>query len=367
MRNSHMEEVQPLRKADASGEDVSVPPASMAQEQSWRCGSVVDITITVGVCVLYTLVGPLLILNNKYLLTSGFPYPIVLTSLTQAATVVFAVAAALLSRMRCIEWEMPRREFDGTLIRASVVVGFAAATCLCAGNSAYLYLSVSFIEILKGYAPLVTMMMQGFFGIGYPERKPVLAVLASCVGTTIASAGEVHASPVGLLIFFSSMYFEATRLILTQKLLGQYKMHVVEALLYISPATFVFTAAAAATIELPRFKPGDIRNPPIEPFWVGIGLTCLLGCLINLSSFLVIQRTNVVMLKLLSISRNAGVVVSGVVLFGEACGYVITLIFFVVYNYLQITAAQAAARAKAWEEGRSLDGHPPDSPRSPPP
>jgi hypothetical protein len=46
---------------------------------------------------------------------------------------------------------------------------------------------------------------------------------------------------------------------------------------------------------------------------------------------------------------------------------VITLIFFVVYNYLQITAAQAAARAKAWEEGRSLDGHPPDSPRSPPP
>ena len=61
----------------------------MAQEQSWRCGSVVDITITVGVCVLYTLVGPLLILNNKYLLTSGFPYPIVLTSLTQAATVVF--------------------------------------------------------------------------------------------------------------------------------------------------------------------------------------------------------------------------------------------------------------------------------------
>ena len=51
-----MEEVQPLRKVDASGEDVSVPPAPMAQEQSWRCGSVVDITITVGVCVLYTLV-----------------------------------------------------------------------------------------------------------------------------------------------------------------------------------------------------------------------------------------------------------------------------------------------------------------------
>ena len=92
MRNSHMEEVQPLRKAEVSGEDVSVPPAPMAQEQSWRCGSVVDITITVGVCVLYTLVGPLLILNNKYLLTSGFPHPIVLTSLTQAATVVFAVA-----------------------------------------------------------------------------------------------------------------------------------------------------------------------------------------------------------------------------------------------------------------------------------
>ena len=47
-----------------------------------------------------TLVGPLLILNNKYLLTSGFPYPIVLTSLTQAATVVFAVAAGLSGKLQ---------------------------------------------------------------------------------------------------------------------------------------------------------------------------------------------------------------------------------------------------------------------------
>ena len=39
------------------------------------------------------------------------------------------------------------------------------------------------------------------------------------------------------------------------------------------------------------------------------------GFLVNTSSFMVIQRTNVVMLKLLAIARNAVVVFSGIVLF----------------------------------------------------
>lgn len=66
------------------------------------------------------------------------------------------------------------------------------------------------------------------------------------------------------------------------------------------------------------------------------------------SSFLVIKRTNAVMLKLLAIARNTLVVFSGIVIFGDHVtnvqfvGYSISLTFFVWYNYLQLKAQQSA-------------------------
>ena len=68
-----------------------------------------------------------------------------------------------------------------------------------------------------------------------------------------------------------------------------------------------------------------------------------LAFLVNTSSYLVIKRTNVVMLKLLAISRNAFVVVSSTFLFDETVtlwqvfGYCVTLVFFLSYTYIQFT------------------------------
>ena len=75
--------------------------------------------------------------------------------------------------------------------------------------------------------------------------------------------------------------------------------------------------------------------------WHLFALATVLAFLVNTSSFLVIKRTNVVMLKLLAIARNALVVCSGILLFGDRVtpiqflGYSITLFFFVVYNCAQ--------------------------------
>ena len=71
----------------------------------------------------------------------------------------------------------------------------------------------------------------------------------------------------------------------------------------------------------------------------------------------VIKRTNVVMLKLLAISRNALVVILGVVIFNEhvsqlqLVGYSISLGFFVLYNYLQVTGGDACLSREAGRRG----------------
>ena len=85
-------------------------------------------------------------------------------------------------------------------------------------------------------------------------------------------------------------------------------------------------------------------------FWGGLHhtmpmftCTALLGCVVNASSFLVIQRTNVIMLKLLAISRNALVVLCGIFIFGDRLtslqffGYGLSVFFFIVYTTMQLT------------------------------
>lgn len=41
-----------------------------------------------------------------------------------------------------------------------LTVGLATSAALATGNSSYLFLTVSFIEILKGFTPVVTMAVQ---------------------------------------------------------------------------------------------------------------------------------------------------------------------------------------------------------------
>ena len=74
-----------------------------------------------------------------------------------------------------------------------------------------------------------------------------------------------------------------------------------------------------------------------------LSFTRALPLLLAVVSFLVIKRTNVVMLKLLAISRNALVVCAGVALFADQisttqlCGYALSLTFFAAYNYILVT------------------------------
>ena len=55
------------------------------------CSTFAETALTVLVCVVYTLVGPLLIFVNKYLMTKGhFPFPITITCLGQSFSGLFA-------------------------------------------------------------------------------------------------------------------------------------------------------------------------------------------------------------------------------------------------------------------------------------
>jgi hypothetical protein len=205
--------------------------------------------LTLLVCTVYMLVGPLLIMSNKYLLTTGkFHYPILLTTMHQLMSsiccTVLIRGCALVPLAHEVSWRVWRTNI--------FAVGLMTTGALCTGNASYLYLTVAFVEILKGFTPVVTMMMQSVFGEPLPSCRIAACVLMISLGTAVSSFGEVHMSLTGLLLMLGSIYCEATRLMLTQRLLLHMNFHVLEGLYYMSPASALCAMLVALVVEAPR-------------------------------------------------------------------------------------------------------------------
>ena len=76
----------------------------------------------------------------------------------------------------------------------------------------------------------VTLALLYLSGIETPSRNVLLAVLGICGGTAMASIGEGSFNVVGLGLMLLAEVAEATRLVLTQRLLKNLKFGVSAAL-----------------------------------------------------------------------------------------------------------------------------------------
>jgi len=324
-----------LIREECPGQELGDRPQA-SQSASASANKPMSLAVTVCVCLVFTAVGPTLILTNKYLMSRcKFPYPILLTCSGQISSSVisfFLVRVCKVVPLTPMPWPV--------YFRSVSTVGLVACLAMASGNSTYLYLTVSFIEILKGFTPVVTIMVQALFGQAFPRPIAGVAVLMISLGTSISSFGEIDLNLLGVSLMLGSIYCEAMRLMLTQRLLQDKRMHVLETLYYLSPATLLWLMPLAYLVDVRKMDvPAVLAELPHS--WHLFVLSTLIGFLVNTSSFMVIQRTNVVMLKLLAIARNAVVVFSGIVLFQDRVtpiqflGYAITLFFFVLYNVFQ--------------------------------
>ena len=236
-----------------------------------------ELAITLVVCTVYMVVGPLLIMLNKYLLTTGrFHYPILLTTMHQVSSSF--CCAVLIKGMACVPLQ---HEVTWKVWRTNIfAVGLTTTAALCTGNASYLYLTVAFVEILKGFTPVVTMMVQSLFGEPLPSCRIASCVLLISLGTAISSFGELHMNLTGLLLMLGSVYCEATRLMLTQKLLLHMNFHVLEGLYYMSPASALCAFAVALVVEVPRFKMGPFLAT-LPQTWHLFLMNAFLGFLVN--------------------------------------------------------------------------------------
>ena len=284
------------------------------------------------------------ILFNKWILAySGFKYPIALTLwhmvfCTTIATIlmrVFKVTKRL---------KMPRKEYVSRVLP----IGAFYAASLWLSNSAYLHLSVSFIQMTKALMPGLVYFVGIIFRTEKYHGLTTLNMFIIAVGVAIAAYGEINFIWIGVIEQFSALIFEATRLCLVQILIKNkgYAMNPIQSLYYVSPACGLFLLVPFLTVELPEIT----ANAGLVIDWKVLILNASFAFLLNLAVFLLIGKTSALTMNIAGVIKDWMLIFASQHLFHNTVtflnylGYVIAFLAVGMYHMIKLRQTKKAEK-----------------------
>uniref|UniRef100_A0A7S2PZD4 Sugar phosphate transporter domain-containing protein n=1 Tax=Zooxanthella nutricula TaxID=1333877 RepID=A0A7S2PZD4_9DINO len=203
------------------------------------------------------------------------------------------------------------------------------------------------------------------FGVRRPTRSAIAFVFVIVAGTAMEVRGELKLSIIGVALMLTSEICEAVSLVLTQKLLQDCNLSVMEGMYLLSPPTVLSLGIISLWLEVPQMaSSGDYviiaQNP--GDF---LGASAL-GLVVNFTTMFLVQATSSLFAKILNTARCIGVVVIGVLFYGEVVGllegvgYAIALFGFAGYTFVQLFPEAGLRLEKAVDccsgsSGASLD------------
>ncbi|KAF3944726.1 hypothetical protein CMV_028834 [Castanea mollissima] len=271
--------------------------------------------------LIYILLSSGVILYNKWVLSPkyfNFPLPITLTMIHMG----FSGAVAFLL-VRVFKVVTPvKMSFE---IYATCVIPISAffASSLWFGNTAYLHISVAFIQMLKALMPVATFVMAVVCGTDKPRCDVFLNML-----------------------LVTGIFAEALRLVLTQVLLQKkgLTLNPITSLYYIAPCSFVFLFVPWYLLEKPEMQVSQIQFN----LWIFFS-NALCALALNFSIFLVIGRTGAVTIRVAGVLKDWILIALSTVIFPESTitglniiGYAIALCGVVMYNYIKVKDVRAS-------------------------
>ncbi|KIM67284.1 hypothetical protein SCLCIDRAFT_108224 [Scleroderma citrinum Foug A] len=223
-----------------------------------------------------------IIYNNHIYNAMQFRYPVFLVTwhLTFAAigTRVLQRTTSLLDGAKDVH--MSKHMF----IRSILPIGLLFSGSLILSNTAYLYLSVAYIQMLKAFTPVAILLISWASRIQEPNRKLMVIVLMISTGVALASRGELHFDLYGFLVQAAAVAFEASRLVMIQILLHGLKMDPLVSLHYYAPvcalinlAVIPFTEGLAPFYDLARLGPAILISNAMVAFLLNVAAVFLVG------------------------------------------------------------------------------------------
>lgn len=284
---------------------------------------------TCACCALFLLAGSTIIVVNKQIFRT-FPCPSVISWVGTFST--------------CMVVCLQRRAGDVfpplTPEHAWHVVAMAATTAatMYFGNRAYIDLSVSFIQIVKGFNPVQTALVMYCLGISSYSPCEVACLVAVSVGVSVAVFGPIRVRSMdGLACILVASTAESIRVALQHKMIKNMSMHHAELQYYLSPLVCAMLFVSAA-VELNSFASFPVPDASCQIY---IAASAVLGPAVTLGSSLVIEHTSGVFMKLLTVGRNAALVLfcaltlSEHIKYQELAGYCVSLVGIIAFTWVQ--------------------------------
>ena len=321
------------------GEGGALTPRETDRRQVIAAYSYVVVWMTVSCAV---------ILFNKWLLAyTPFHYPL---ALTLWHMVFCSISGFLVVRVFKVTPSVNMSWND--YFRRVVPIGALYALSLWLSNSAYLYLSVSFIQMTKSLMPGLTFLVGMVAGREAYSHSTAANMTVIAVGVAVAAYGELNFVLKGVLMQLGALVFEATRLMLVQVLIDAkgFKMNSFQSLYYISPACGVFLLVPFYFMEYDEF----VANYPVLVAKVDPRIllaNAATALLLNLAVFLLVGKTSALTMNIAGVIKDWILIAASGYLFLSPitalnlAGYFVAFLAVCVYQYTKLQKLQAAAAA----------------------
>ncbi|KAH9291361.1 hypothetical protein KI387_043451 [Taxus chinensis] len=240
------------------------------------------------------------IVFNKYILDKkmyNWPFPITLTMIHMA----FCSALAVLL-VRVLKLVEPIGMTKEVYLSSIVPIGALYSMSLWFSNSTYIYLSVSFIQMLKALMPVAVYSI----GVGLKKENfksnTMANMIGISVGVAIAAYGEAKFNTWGVMLQLGAVGFEATRLVLIQILLTSkgITLNPITSLYYVAPCCLVFLTVPWLFVEFPLLK--DNSTFHLDYFVFGTNSVCAFA--LNLAVFLLIGKTSALTMNVAGVAKD---------------------------------------------------------------
>ncbi|CAM8961263.1 unnamed protein product [Rhodiola kirilowii] len=302
------------------------------------------------------------IVYNKYILDPkmfNWPFPISLTMIHMA----FCSALAFLL-VRVFKLVEPVSISSDLYLKSIVPIGLLYAFSLWLSNSAYIYLSVSFIQMLKALMPVAVYSIGVLFNKEGFNSNTMANMLAISFGVGIAAYGEAKFNTWGVVLQLGAVAFEATRLVMIQILLTSkgISLNPITSLYYVAPCCLVFLFVPWIVVEAPRLRDSSSFHMDFVVF----GTNSLCAFALNLAVFLLVGKTSALTMNVAGVVKDwlliafSWSVIKDTVTPINLFGYFLAFLGVAYYNHLKLQALKAKeAQKKASqvdeEEGKLLE------------
>ena len=103
-------------------------------------------------------------------------------------------------------------------VRHIIPIGALFAVVLWLGNTCYLYLAVSFIQMLKAMMPVAVFLVGVMVGTEKYSHRAALNMVVVAAGVALATYGEMSFVLVGVILQVIAIFCESFRIVLVQVL-----------------------------------------------------------------------------------------------------------------------------------------------------